>query len=259
MQDLTVRLTTTSALTLYNDLKISEDEDYAKFQQSKVPVSIKDVLPPDGVDDFDRDAFARGDNYCHTARLPAEIRHLGILTETTSQIGIQTYDQGIGLKEIKSRVSSDSVLKNPPMHLVYTEDDRQQCPIPTNMDYKDYFYVAANVGWQSITIPNQSERNMYGSKVLKGYVAICWTLCSWGKCPHGVLDRTALTETKSFQIQINQVLVSDVFSFQECEILRHVDGYKFPISPDGTITVEARIVTPNNVPSYVRLSALIVW
>jgi hypothetical protein len=259
IQDLAVRLTTTNAVKLYNELKASESDDYATFQQSEVPVLIKDVLPPDGVDDFDRDDFVRGDNYCHTARLPAEIRHLGILTETTAQIGFYTYDKGISLNEMKSLVSSTSILTNSQLQLICGEDDRQECPIPLNMDHKDYFFIAANVGWQSLTVPNQSERNMYGIKVLKGYVAICFALCDWGKCPEDVLDRTALTETKWFQIRINQVSVSDMFSFQECGILRHADGYKFPVNTDSTMNVEARIVTPNNVSSYIRLGSLIVW
>lgn len=238
--------------TLLVQLKGEEDTDYAKFIEAPVPNYFQDVLPPSGVDGFDVDLFVKGHNFCHTARLPAESRHKGILTES-SKTGFTTYDKGIGLRE-----ASSSTNEGEQMMLVYSEEDRQVCPLQTNMDYKDYFYVNAKDDWKKLVLPNDAELKEYGNgKPLQGLVAMCFTLCPWGKCPNGVLDRSAFPS--QFELEINGLAVSELREFQECEILRHEDGFKWQPNSDGRFDIRARVTNDAAPGSYVRLSAFIVW
>jgi hypothetical protein len=260
LAELSERLVTVSALDLYHAWKAEEWSEYEKFTKTKVPTSMEDVLPPDGVDGLEVERLVQGANFCHTAKLPAEIRHLGLLTETTTKLGAFTYDTGLGLKEIPTYVEEHKFDPIHYMQLVYTEDDRQNCPRPTNMDYKDYFYVPANLGWQSLTVPNPSERQAYGpDTALHGYVALCFTLCPWGACPPGVLDRTAFAP-QQLRLRVNGVEVTELFSVLECELLRHADGYQFPVGDENVVTLEAQLVLPKeSYSNYVRFSSVIVW
>lgn len=65
--------------TLLADLRKEEEAAHSEFMQTPVAESATGLTLPD---DVDRDVFFKGPNFCHTARLPAEIRHLGILTES---------------------------------------------------------------------------------------------------------------------------------------------------------------------------------
>lgn len=274
MDELEKQLSTNDAVTIYKTLQDQGYQDYDLFQKAPFP-AMGSILDSIDVDDFNVTHLMRGPNYCHTTKLPSEVRYLGILTETTTQIGSLDYDKGIGVRTLVNMMyDSDGISTTSgvqPMMLSYDEEDRQNCPIPTNLDYKDFFYVGANTGWRQLILPNQFERNAYynddkSSKPpqLQGFVAMCMTLCPWDQCPGGVWSRNAYNDPNNtvFEVRINQVMVTDFINLgsSECDMLRHSDGYRFPINKEeNTVTIEAQLNVPDASRSYIRISAWIVW
>lgn len=231
-------------------LQREEDEDYDKFFAQPVLEDLVGMINKEERDNVDLATLANGHNYCHTARLPAEIRHKGLLTES-SQTGFDSYDKGIGLKDASQQTNpTDS------MRLVYSEGEREVCDVIVHMDYKDFFYVNGSEDWKSVTIPNESEKREYGSgETLKGMVAFCLSLCPWGRCPDGVLTRDDFAT--GFQLQVNGVDVTSLTKMEDCELLKHDGGYNFPLSAEGKLVVQAKVTKSSN--SYLRFGSLIVW
>ena len=276
MDELATQLITNDAVKLYNILQDANNQDYDLFRSAAIPEHANILADIDDAD-FNGTHIISGPNYCHTTRLPAEIRFLGILTETTTQIGPSGYDKGIGVHKLLETVYTYDVNVDAnssggvqPMILSYDENDRQSCPISTNEDYKDFFYVGANTGWRQLILPNQFERNAYNSNVdgssvssplLHGYVAMCLTLCNWDVCPGNAWGRTIVTQNSSLlDIRVNQVMVTNYTNMgnSECDLLRHHDGYRFPVNEkENTITIEVRLNIPDK--SYLRISSWIVW
>jgi hypothetical protein len=241
-----------SPIDLFNKLQREEDADYLHFTQTPVPDYFQEILPPTNMDGFDVDRFIKGNNICHTAKLPAVIRHLGILTEST-QIGFYSYDVGLGLNQAKA-----GPLPGDSMPLVYTEGDRQDCPIPLNMDYKDYFFVNSVDSWKKLIVPNDAELKHYSDgQSLYGLVLVCFTLCSWGKCPAGVLHPKTFPD--KFAMQVNGVDVTILREFQECALLQHDNGFRWPPNKQGQLELRVRVNEGAAPGSYVRVSSVIVW
>lgn len=81
-------------------------------------------------------------NFCHTARLPAEARYLGVMTESNNEIGFPDYYKGVQSTEAHDNVTRDEGN----MQLVYDPVQRQDCPIELHhRDFKDWFYVHVSV------------------------------------------------------------------------------------------------------------------
>ena len=243
--------------SLLQSLKEKEDEDYAKFLSTPIdPSAFHRCLPESEREGFDFELMVKGHTFCHTARVPAEIRHKGILTES-SQTGFTTYDKGTSMTEAKANPNTGEQLR-----LVYDPSGRQNCPVPTNVDYKDFFYVNGAEGWKKLILPNDSELNVYGTgtgEPLKGLVAICLTLCPWGKCPSGALTREDYSEGK-FEVSVNGETVETITPFQECDLLKSsTTGYIWQPNADGRFAVGARITDAATPVSYLRISAIIVW
>jgi hypothetical protein len=121
---------TVSGATLYTQLQALEDAGYEAFVNAPISDALINSLPEDDRAKFNFEHFFKGHVFCHTALLPAEIRHKGILTEST-KTGFFDYDKGYA----KSFALANANLEDT-MLLVYDEDDRQVCPVPTNMDFK---------------------------------------------------------------------------------------------------------------------------
>ncbi len=81
---------------LLDQLRAFEVADRKEFMSRELPMTmLKDLQIPS---DVDPEMFYRGANFCHTARLPAESRHLGILMES-SLVGEDSYDKGTDQRE----------------------------------------------------------------------------------------------------------------------------------------------------------------
>jgi hypothetical protein len=232
-------------------LQREEDADYDAFFKEPVLQDIGGMLPEAERDAIDLRTLVNGANYCHTARLPAVIRHKGILTES-SMTGFYTYDKGVGLKTAKAETSPTDA-----MRLVYDEGERDDCPVVVHVDYKDFFYVDGREDWKKIVIPNDSEAKEYGTSgaTLKGMVAFCFTLCPWGDCPPGVLARDAFSQ--GFQLRVNGVEVTALTKMEDCELMKHDGGYMFPMSSAGKFEIAAKVT--QSAQSYLRFSSFMVW
>jgi hypothetical protein len=233
---------------LLDQLRAFEVADRKVFMSRELPMNIlKDLLIPD---DVDPEMFYRGPNICHTARLPAETRHLGILTES-SLVGEDTYDKGIGLKSARNNIPEDKS-----MQLVYTEGARQSCPIPLEKDYKDYFYVADTHGWSQLTLPNNAEIKAYGtSEPLRGVIAVCFAYCKRRQCGAENLESPQIHAGMA-EMEVNGVKVTSLTEFSDCSFLKHVDGHVWKPNSDGRFQIRAKV---NAKKSHVRFSSIVIW
>jgi hypothetical protein len=269
LHDLVEMVASKDSNTLLAELQAQEDADYERFWHASAPASMQHLLPEPV-----RDSLmvpAKSHAYCHTARLPSEIRHRGFLTES-SKTGFLTYETGIGLREALVVSSKSEILaendddtdeQKSQMPLVYTEADRSDCPVPVMIDYKDYFFVKKSDGWKKLVFPNDAEQREYGngqppSSSSHGTVAYCFSVCPWGQCPTGVIPRTAW-EDGILELQVNGIPVTEVVKFQECDILKHAHGYEFPTTPEGRFEIRARITDAATDGAYARFSSFLAW
>ena len=148
-----------SRTQLLSALKKQEDADYAMFQSNWKPDIIEYKMVPldsDLVDAGNVSVFFRNPSICHTARLPAETRHLGILTES-EQVGVHDYEYFKGIPESEAKVLTAEGNTNMP--LVYDERDREVCDeAEIKRDYKDFFMVSSKMGSATLTVPNDAEQ-----------------------------------------------------------------------------------------------------
>jgi hypothetical protein len=228
-------------------LRADEEADFKFFMSSDLPKTSAQLSLPE---DIDRELVLRGPNFCHTARLPAEIRHLGILTES-SMVGEDSYDTGMNIKTAAMRSEGDGL-----MPLVFEPGDRQSCPIPLNKDYKDAFYVHNNNGWGQLTLPNDAEMKAYGTGApFRGIISICFTDCNWGKCPKGNLIGEDI-ELGTGEMEVNGIKVSNFTKYDKCRFLMNEGGHLWKPNSDGRFAIRAKA---NKANSYIRFSTFVIW
>jgi hypothetical protein len=234
------------------ELKELEDEDYEILLHSETPKYFEKFGP--GSEEtrvINTTLYGIEPNFCHTAKLPAEIRHKGILTES-SQTGFLTCDKGMS-RHSADDTANDSEL----MRLVYDEDERYDCPVATLLDFKDYFYLHQREEWKKLILPNDAELKEYGSPdhVLKGMILMCFKLCDWGNCPTGTIVTSDFDEGK-FQMLVNGDKVTGLIPSKDCMILTNSEGNLFQPNVDGKFEIMAKVVEPN---FFMRISAFIIW
>ena len=165
----------TEPALLLQQLKQEEDADYSKFVNSPLPrfAETKKDLP------IDTEILYRQRSLCHTARVPAQARFLGAITNTEPGTP-EKYDVGIAMDEAFNQPVPDGGL----MPLAFKPAERQKCFVPVNVDYKDMFYVTSkSPGFSKLVLPNDAEKRIYGhgGNDLNGYIAICVSACGFGK------------------------------------------------------------------------------
>lgn len=236
--------------TLLAELKAQDDSDYRMLMASETPEYFKKLFDTD-LEKVNITLYGRGENFCHTARLPAEIRHKGILTESNLK-GFATYDKGIGRRDADS-TDNDSDF----MRLVYDEEERADCPVTTIMDYKDYYYLHEKEIWKKLILPNDSELKEYGhaGQKLEGMILMCYKVCDWGQCPPGAMKSEDL-ETGKFKMSVNNVPVTKLIKSKECELLTNREGVLFKPNAEGRFEIMAKVFEPS---SYLRISSFIIW
>jgi hypothetical protein len=234
--------------SLLDQLRGFEAADRKAFMNHELPTKALEGL--DIPDDVDREMLFRGPNICHTARLPAETRHKGILTES-ALVGEDSYDKGIEFK-----LSIHTIPEDKSMQLVYDQEERQSCPIPLNKDYKDYFHVRDTHGWSQLTLPNNAEIKAYASgEELRGVIAVCFVNCAWGNCPTGNIRRDEIHEGMA-EMEVNGVKVANLTKFDDCDFLKHTDGHVWKPNSDGRFQIRAKV---NKEKSYLRFSTIVIW
>jgi hypothetical protein len=151
------------------EIQKQEDADYKQFKEAALPAFVAKSLPQ--VEDVPTELLFKEPNICHTARLPAESRFKGILTES-DKTGFETFDIGVSLDEV-------AVSQNPggKMRLTYEPKARYECG--AERDFKDYYYIGqSHEGVSTISLPNSREKAEYGTgQPLRGIISICFTAC----------------------------------------------------------------------------------
>jgi hypothetical protein len=209
---------------------------------------VSTFIPDKG--DIDLDHVFKTPCFCHTAKVPAEIRHKGILTEGPAR-DMFSYESGISQKEADSSPNPSEF-----MSLVRDDSSRQECSVMLNIDHKDFFYVHQRDGWRKLLLPNDAEIAEYGTgQPLRGLVAVCFQLCPWDKCDQGVLLAKDVEEGKG-QIEVNGQPVVGLTLANRCHFLRGGQGHYWPVPADSKFEIRVRATEPK---SYIRLATVVIW
>jgi hypothetical protein len=230
------------------------------FRKAPLPAWTRKLLDEEPQSDIDLDVIFRQPSLCHTARLPAEIRYLGILTDTMTQVGFSHYDKGLSQTDAMALPNKADTT----MRLAYDPDDRQDCNETIQMDYKDFFLVHEKDGWQELTLPNDREVEAYSPTTppkFHGYVAICFAFCDWDHCkPHDshaeAMSASSNSTSSVGEMQVNGVAVTNLTTWEGCEFLRNLQGHRWLPDNNGKFTIRARITETD---AYFRFSSFIIW
>jgi hypothetical protein len=230
------------------ELEEEDDANYKQAQNSILPQGLsKETMEEPG--DINLEDVFKTPNFCHTARVPAESRHKGILLEGPPG-DLFNYQQGVSEAEALS--PNDSEL----FRLVRDDGSRQKCEVQLNIDAKDFFYVNDQDGWKKLVLPNDAELKEYSrGQKLRGLIAVCFAVCPWGKCPKGNLDASTINETTA-AIQVNGEPVVGFTKIKNCEFLRSSQGHYFTPNSDSRFEIRARTIQSN---TFLRIGAFIVW
>ena len=200
-------------LAQLQQLDKEEAADYQRIFESPLPEELKRELVsnwdpeenpkaavklPKGMDFL---TLATAPNFCHFAKLPAEIRFKGLLTESdiTGDVRNQHYDKGIWPdvleqyqnKSLASLDGASPYVDPRPGHghemtLVIEEAAHtKNCSEQTSLDFKDFFQVATLEDWRSLTLPNDAELkyyNEYNPISSHGWIMACLKICKKEVC-----------------------------------------------------------------------------
>ena len=221
-------------------------------------------------------------SFCHIARLPAEIRFRGLLTEN---FNLTTINSNIE-RRLDDGYYEDDVLAKEARGIPFVNDDpkrkddfvlvhvsQEYCPEePTYLDRKDAFFLSSLHGWRSVILPNDSEAQFYNefdATKARGWVQICPAGCKWGKCEQGDIH-DAIRKGKNrdaygtLEMEVNGIQVAgyEPTGNGDCVLLRRADvgeedlkRYEFP-HKDGRYHIRARIKKGPQY-GYARISAFI--
>jgi hypothetical protein len=241
------------AASVYRELRLLEDQEYEAFAKSNTTGNFE-YMVNDGPDQLDEGVdlvsyLFKKRPYCHTARLPAEARYSGILTET-HQTGFFHYDTGISKQEAQSEANNSTG-----MRLVYDAGERQFCNELLQVDYKDFFYVGETEGAKSLTLPNDAELRAYGTgQPIMGIIGFTPAACEWG-CPKEVLTDSGLDQGE-WEMSINGLSITGRVKVVDTSFVRHKDGWVFPPNADGRFEIQARV---NATGKHLRLSSIMIF
>jgi hypothetical protein len=240
-------------------LQAEEDKDYEKFFDSVIPEPLEDIS-----DEFKEEVNAtilfRSPSVCHTARLPAEARYLGYVTET-DKVGREDFD--IGTSRQQAEIIDPKLNDIGPMPLIFNEDEREQCGgVTLKIDFKDYFFNRQGFGWRSLTFPNEAERKAYvrDGWQPKGLIMICFANCAWGKCASGEFRWEEMYVGK-LKMKVNGAEVVNVTEWAaDCVFLRGKDGHFFKANRKGQYElktlVQGNATDPDS--SYTKISSVVI-
>lgn len=237
------------------NLRKEERSDYEKllasneFQHKKYEKEIVDAS---------MDTIYMSPNYCHTARIPAESRFLGILTGRTEGHTVKTpvADIDKGVLELNAARTADDTPSEMP--LVYDGSHRQPCNIMLQNDFKDFYFVHGGYSdYVSHTIPTDADISYYGrADKLQGVVAVCGAACGW-HCPEDTLDVFQSSEHGITHWKVNGQAVHSVTKWDQCVLLKRTEeSVIWDTNSRGKFEISVKIDVPSK---YLRLSSFMVW
>jgi hypothetical protein len=255
--DNNISLTATQWLA---ELQQAEDDEYYLYLQSDLPsLHERNVEWPN--EEQKKEVLSiiyKHPSFCHTARLPAIIRHTGILT-MSQQKGFFDYDKGIEFKEASEMTAFPNDNSIP---LVYDQSVRQKCQYNIQVDFRDFFYLHGKQQDDStLLLPNAEEQRVYrkAGETTKGIIAICYSMCDQNSCPKESIQAQGIREGKVL-LHINNVLVTNVTLYgetEECYLLTNEQhGPYWKANDNDQYEIRGRVQDPE---MYMRISSFIVW
>ncbi|KAL7571141.1 hypothetical protein ACA910_014745 [Epithemia clementina (nom. ined.)] len=243
---------------LVRTLDIQEEQEFQPMRSrnvSNLKFVEKDLRE---IEDIPTEVIYWNPNYCHTARVPSQIRYLGILTESEEKGGPDSYDHGSELNEVRNTT-------NEIMPLAWDKGIYQEfCQnYRVVIDHQDFF-VVNSLGWSKLVLPNPTEIATYGpvqqNPVLLGYISICLAACGWGCLAPKDLDNVTTIHSR-VSMQVNGVDVESYtrfvgVDFGTCQFLKHSGGHKWAANENGLYEIRAKILESFNV---LRISAFVIW
>lgn len=212
-----------SLLALLQD---KEEEENEKFLKAPLPAIASKIFANATIAaELDLDAVFKAPVFCHTAKVPAEIRHKGILTQTEPG-DLYNHFEGSSLIEIEAKENDSDLIR-----LVRDDETRQICDeVRLNIDHKDYFYLSQREGWKKLVLPNDAEQAEYGAgqQPLRSYIAVCFTQCPWEKCQKGMLDAAAVNDGR-VSAQVNGNPVTELTPVENCHVLKGSQGHQWAV------------------------------
>jgi hypothetical protein len=226
LQDLAVKHKEESLQELISQLR---DEDDDIYQNQLLPADVGDFA--NGFyrnqdeflkDNFDASVLFRDRGLCRTARLPAQSRYLGYVTETgmlggPAPVGEEEYDVGMNFEEAYNTPPSNATGF---MQLAFCNAERDvDCPVTLKPDYKDFFTTRDGLGWSKMILPNAAEKKAYNydPSKMQGHVLVVfktWTCCTNEGCLQAKdLNDGGGTGEKSWEMKINGKSVERLANF----------------------------------------------
>ena len=247
---------------LLNRLIAEEEHEYANIINSPVPPMLSPIanwmLGSTDDDkmfgDINVHEFYLKRSFCHTALLPAEMRFLGLLTQSDKK-GFTTYDAGIpqpAATDIPTEIDTGDV------QLVYDPKDHENaCPYNVGVDFKDFFFLSSVEGWKTLTFPNDAEKQYYDVEPsnMLGIIMICLATCDWNQCKGG--DLRDEFDKGPLSMEVNGVAVAAYDKVGICWALKGAqNGYRWTPNAQGKYDIRAKLQADEF--SYVRFGSFIL-
>ncbi|KAL7571143.1 hypothetical protein ACA910_014747 [Epithemia clementina (nom. ined.)] len=253
---------------LYNTLQLQEEQEFEPLQpqSGSTNTTVRPVLKfvekdLDVIADIPNEVIYWNPNYCHTARLPAQIRYQGILTESEEKGDDdgETFDHGSEYKQVLYQA-------NDQMPLAWDANLYQEfCQNYKIVNDHQDFFVVNWMGWSQLVLPNPTEQAAYAQvqqhPVLLGYIQMCLAGCGWG-CPKGVLSQkdllnaTTMQQSQVLSMTVNNVPVESFTPVKDCQFLKHAGGHQWTPNADGRFEIRGKTLES---PHYLRISAFVIW
>jgi len=238
----------TDATSKLDELRQQLQADLEKYHQEPLPSATANMMGPLSSTDIRTEDVQRKPVHCHTSRVPAHIRHSGILTDSPEGDYLN-YTQGVLLKQAKTDAGNAA---GP--HLIKETDERQDCEVQLNIDNRDYWYHDEKDIWSTITWPKDRAVAAYGKNhTIQGLVLLCMVRCRQNKCRSPELRESEVGS--NLEMEINGVAVANATTWQSnCFFPRKADGTHYWEVGDGKIELRTRVKD-----GFFRMFSYIVW
>jgi hypothetical protein len=254
---------------LLTQLEVDDRSALAQFLNEAPHSSLKAIVPDRSEHEtIDWDLLVQGPAYCHLSILPSETRRKGIVTNDTSRLlNLFSRETGAVARDLTKTVEDSAMsMDMDTMRLVYEANDKAaknfKCDHQLSIDFREYFYVAANDGWKHVIVPNSAEQREYGHgrrPIQRGVIAFCLKWCNWNTCPPGHVDIAGFVAGNA-TVQVNGLTVTNFTKLhslsQECVLTSHTNGRFWLPNEKGRFVIRARAESPG---SFVRFTSFIVW
>jgi hypothetical protein len=239
-------------------LLLEEEQLYSSFVQKSLPLSAN----PNNIAGVDFELLFKCKSFCHTALLPSRARylgHVGTPQRNTVTGRVEQYDTGIPQLVASTLVSALPVGGGgvAGMPLAYAPDERDDCELPTKIDFKDFFYTHYNHGWTKIVLPSndaEAQAYNYDPTAIQGLILVRLSQCPQNKCQPG--DLKSILSADGVEVQVNGKPVTSVIGLLGMLLLQGHDGQYWTPNSQGRFEITIRVSV---VDHFLRISSLVIY